>query len=200
MNCNIKLSSKLFASDKCAVNMIDQDTNVNVLTILASQNSDEARNALIKSTVPFTVPATSDLKPLRLVMQINSASTPLVMSLYFKTAGITNINYYFENSVTKEEFPQEPVRSDPAGDTVNVKFTNPLSADQLIITLTPASTDSVMTVERLFVKACFSPGKHHLVCSVCSEYNAKLIRGVLGPTVISFVVVLQSYWRFRACG
>ena len=105
------------------------------------------------------MPATSDSEQLGLVLQINSADTPLVMSLFFKIAGVKGVSYNFKNSKTLETFPAESLSSDPAGDTVNAKFTTPIAADRLVITLTGASADSVMTVERLSVKACFSPGK-----------------------------------------
>ena len=152
-------------SEKCPINMVDKETDSSILTVISSRNNDEVQNALLQSTVPFSVPPQEGSSTVVLYLVLHSADTPLISSISFSVFGTSQIDYYFDNSGSTSG-PVSPGQkiTDPTMDILNLHFDDPVTADRLYITLTAASPDSTITVQNLFVKACINPGIEMLYC------------------------------------
>ena len=150
--------------------MLTSDTS-NVLTF----NPPAAKDAMLEST-GYTVQSNSDVSPITLALTVNSVDTPSIFLVNFDVTGIQDVSYYFtvgNNGEPKE--PQHPTTSDTSATVIN-SFSTPVSADTIVITLTPAAPNTDVTLSSLFVDACFTPGKSlhyhymylHVSCLFCS--------------------------------
>ena len=155
----------LCLSEKCPINMVDKETDSSILTIISSRNNDEVQNALLQSTVPFSVSPQEGSSTVVLYLVLHSTEIPLISSISFSVFGTSQIDYYFGNSGSTSG-PVSPGQkiTDPTMDILNLHFDDPVTADRLYITLTAASSGSTITVQNLFVKACINPGISIIYC------------------------------------
>ena len=166
--------------------MLTSDTS-NVLTF----NPPAAKDAMLEST-GYTVQSNSDVSPITLALTINSVDTPSIFLVNFDVTGIQDVSYYFtvgNNGEPKE--PQHPTTSDTSATVIN-SFSTPVSADTIVITLTPAAPNTDVTLSSLFVDACFTPGKplhyHYMYlyvsCLFCGTSSGN-----------SSYVVIPIFWK-----
>ena len=139
--------------------MVDKNTDNSILTIIDSKNTGRASDALFNSAVPFSVTPESESDKVQLILSINSAEVPLVTSIYFEIDGVKQVDYYLQNEGTGERLAPDSQTPATGDYIVSRTFSSPVSANELVITLTAASADTLIQLSNLKIKACISPGK-----------------------------------------
>ena len=136
--------------------MLTSDTN-NVLTAEPAS----AKDALVGST-GFTTQSDSDAHTIRLMFTIEAVDTPDIFLVQFKTKGISDVLYYFTNGVGSVPLDLQTPPTDGTSAVVYKDFPTPVSANNIVIILTPAEPNSEVKVYGLSVQACYTPGRFDL--------------------------------------
>ena len=138
--------------------MVNAKTSDADIAISAKPYPENAQNALHKSASSYTAPAGTG--ETTLVLNIKSVDTPAtIIDTYFEVSGTSQVSYFYSNSLTKTE-TTPVVRSTPAAiNIVNDKLEIPVTADALVITLTPRDSNTAVSISELTVSACYTPGE-----------------------------------------
>ena len=137
--------------------MLDGKTSPETVQVTSSVNPTEAGKSLSESGDVFR--ATGDpSETIQLKMTIDSVITPKVTAVYLVTSGATEVNYKLVYGTSSMASP--PMATDPNTETTvsSGELPSPITANQIIVNLKPASSDLPVEVSGFYVVACFEPG------------------------------------------
>ena len=142
------------------------------LSIVSNQVPENAEAALLGSSESvYTTTSDSVGSPITLTVNIKSVDMPTIVLVSFTVAGVQGVDYHFVRSDTQLSSPAQHETTDPSLASVATQIPVPVSADSIVISLTPAASSALVTVDSMFVDACYTPG----ICFHCAAENSLYI-------------------------